>query len=96
MTGTALYLIGFAIAENTIWLSWICNILAYFGRHTMMLLATHIAVFGVVETLIDVFHFNLGYITTLIDVASAALFGVVAGIAIEKLGKKNELIELLG
>ena len=96
MTGTALYLIGFAIAENTIWLSWICNAFAYLGRNTMVLLATHIAVFGVVEALIDVFHFNLGYITTLLDVAFATSFGVAAGIAIEKLGKKNELIEWLG
>ena len=95
MTGTALYMIGFAIAENAIWLSWICNAFAYLGRHTMVLLATHIAVFGVVEALIDVFHFNLGYITTLIDVALATSFGVAVGIAIEKFGKKNELIKLL-
>ena len=96
MSGTVLYLTGFAIAENTSWLSWICYVFAYFGRHTMVLLASHIAVFGVVEALIDVFHFNLGYITTLLDVAFATSFGTVAGIAIEKLGKKNELIELLG
>ena len=95
IVGTVLYLIGFAIVENTSWFCPICNAFAYVGRHTMVLLATHIAVFGVVETLIDVFHFNLGYITTLIDVAFAASFGVAAGIAIEKLGKKNELIKLL-
>lgn len=94
--GTVLYLMGFAIAENTEWLSWICNAFAYLGRHTMALLATHRAVFVIVESVIGAFHIDLGYIQTLIKVAVATVIGMILEKAIEKVGSKSEIIKLLG
>ena len=95
MTGTALYLTGFAIAENTEWLSWACNAFAYLGRHTMALLATHVSVFEGVETILNEMQIDLGYVQTLIEVSAAMACGIILGKVIEKLGCKSEWINLL-
>ena len=94
--GTVLYLIGFAIAENTSWLSWICKAFAYLGRHTMALLATHRAVFAIVDSVIGALQLDLGYTQTLIKVAVATIIGMILEKAIEKAGSKSEIIKLLG
>lgn len=94
--GTVLYLIGFAIAENTSWLSWICKAFAYLGRHTMALLATHRAVFVIVDSVIGALQLDLGYTQTLIKVAVATIIGMILEKAIEKAGSKSEIIKLLG
>ena len=94
MSGTVLYLTGFAIAENTSWLSWICDVFAYFGRHTMVLLATHAAVYAAMDSAIG--YLQLGYAATLIKVTVATVVGVFAGIAVKRLGKGREWIRWLG
>ena len=95
ISGTILYLTGFSIAENTNWLIWMCNFFAYLGKHTMVLLASHIAVFKVVETGISMFDLNIGYAKTLIEVVLAVVFAAILGAYIEKIGEKHSLIKML-
>lgn len=94
LTGTFLYLTGFAIAENTSWLSWICDVFAYFGRHTMVLLATHAAVYAAMDSAIG--YLQLGYAATLIKVTVATAMGVFAGMVVNRLGEDREWIRWLG
>lgn len=95
MTGTALYLIGFVIAENTSGLSWICTVFAYIGRHTMIFLVTHMVVFEIVESMLNIFLLNLGYIETIIKVFVATALGIGIEVVVVKLSMKNQWMKLL-
>ena len=95
ITGTLLFLIAFAIAENSGWLNGICNAFAYLGKHTIVLLATHIAVFEAIEDCLRIFDSNFGYTKTLIKVFVATAIGITMGVIMGKIGEKNKWIKLL-
>ena len=93
--GTVLLMTGFSIAENTNCLNRICSFFAYVGRYTLVLLATHIAVFEIVESVLDVLQLNLGYVETVIKVFVATVLGIGIGTAVVKHSVKNQWIKLL-
>ena len=93
--GTVLFMVGFAVAENTCWLCGICNTFAYVGRYTIVLLATHIGVFRIVESELNVFQFSFGYVETMIKVFVATAIGIGIGVIVVKLSIKNQWMKLL-
>lgn len=93
--GSVLFMTGFAVAENTCWLSGVCNTFAYVGKYTIVLLAIHIAVFRMVELLLNVLQLSFGYVEIIFKVSVATLIGIGIGTAAIKLSMRNQWMKLL-